>query len=1373
MTLNFVPGEPNRSPHCCSFVNWNAVQVLAYCSGNNLVIVTKNFQHLQTLYLPRDSYVVDVNRINGKIALAIGSKIQIYTPTVSNFYNYNFRGRKDVSELEIEWGLETEIENDKDGSTITCLSWSDSCDTYDDELSSAHLFGVPEEYNSLTSCELCVGSERSLALWRIYYSAKDGTHNARHRLLWSKTQPNPVYMVKFSPHSTAIASVGYYDKLVKIWHRVAYGIESAEFELNYTRLPAYVTLLRWKSGNMRRNNLSSTGSVTDLKPANSIIKDTSHRHTDVPHAEHCTLYVYGDDCVLRVFSTYYLDRGFQVAGDGAVQFPSQSFVAVIDSQMVAFGIDKALERLEQQETSGHLRNGRALPRDGDVSRSRSGSALSLYHRRQSSLLQLLEMRPELCLVFSPEGRVGMYAFHACEGEIRVKKLNAVLDSHGGLTRACIRLGKNCIPQDCRSVFLQDMQITQTSGGHGLSLIVHDLFKNSLRHVGFTFESLLQFEELEIATSGSTAVAIGELQHKLTGHNKSIRRLIRSGDGSVVLSTTRFGESCLWTAIPLSDSHKTLNKNSTLVTPSPIVDAAFWKHGEYVIVYLADELVCFDCRLQSQYQAEIAKLAPVAGSLKIRPQENLCCFFLVPEPESDIAHAVAVYADGRCAAWELQLEKGRCRIHPYTADQLEAVHMASYVDPVGWNAAIGTSLQRDVLTTIQANGDVAVYSTRVQDGRIAWDQKQTFSTGIANATFLNGSSIHRLAVVNESRDQLHIWDTRLGTLEYSETFEAEKIRDIDWTCTAFSQGILAIGFDSHSLLYTQLRYDYTNDTPTYTKIKKVDISHQTRHRIGDSVWLADGLLVIGSGNQFYISDKTLDPQHDYITARAMGTLEIVSNDVFQLCAALNGPLPLYHPQFLIQTLLYSGFGGIEKLVLHFASALRALELGTASSIDPKLGFETPEHDVVGASRAVDVAVTRQTCNTIVERLAKHKLPFLTGHQQITLASTIQIMADIAEKYSSVLDANGLRFYLGMKLFQLNETKGAQFRTITMRDVTFALHSENKDLLFDIISEHSAVQIGAAEFSKYALAYWMEHTRLAEVLETVARTEFFKTQDSGRYKDPSVCSLHFLALHKKNVLLGLWRTAVGHPEQQKMIRFLGNDFRQDRWRSAAKKNAFVLLGKHRHVDAAYFFLLAGSLKDCVNVIVSKLRDPGLAVAVARCYENGDHGPVMKDLVLKHLLPEALRNNDRWTASWCFWILSDRALAIQALIKPARDILQDVAKFDAIDASQEAALPVKKMDYEDPVLLAMYDSLRTKRVEYLRGALALDVRAEYDFVLAAALMYQKMGCDYLSLHLVQHWEFSETKEIIEPSTGKEVLPPPPSAFQEPDMSAFDFGF
>lgn len=49
---------------------------------------------------------------------------------------------------------------------------------------------------------------------------------------------------------------------------------------------------------------------------------------------------------------------------------------------------------------------------------------------------------------------------------------------------------------------------------------------------------------------------------------------------------------------------------------------------------------------------------------------------------------------------------------------------------------------------------------------------------------------------------------------------------------------------------------------------------------------------------------------------------------------------------------------------------------------------------------------------------------------------------------------------------------------------------------------------------------------------------------------------------------------------MTAFFRNNFSEDRWRKAALKNAFSLLGKQRFQHSAAFFLLAGSLKDAVE-------------------------------------------------------------------------------------------------------------------------------------------------------------------------------------------------
>lgn len=80
-----------------------------------------------------------------------------------------------------------------------------------------------------------------------------------------------------------------------------------------------------------------------------------------------------------------------------------------------------------------------------------------------------------------------------------------------------------------------------------------------------------------------------------------------------------------------------------------------------------------------------------------------------------------------------------------------------------------------------------------------------------------------------------------------------------------------------------------------------------------------------------------------------------------------------------------------------------------------------------------------------------------------------------------------------------------------------------------------------------------------MSNIARNTYLSKSNDER--DPVDCTLFYLALRKKNLLEGLWKTASGHKEQAVMKKFLANDFSDPRWQRAASKNAFALLGKQR--------------------------------------------------------------------------------------------------------------------------------------------------------------------------------------------------------------------
>lgn len=270
--------------------------------------------------------------------------------------------------------------------------------------------------------------------------------------------------------------------------------------------------------------------------------------------------------------------------------------------------------------------------------------------------------------------------------------------------------------------------------------------------------------------------------------------------------------------------------------------------------------------------------------------------------------------------------------------------------------------------------------------------------------------------------------------------------------------------------------------------------------------------------------------------------------------------------------------------------------------------------------------------------------------------------------------------------------------------------------------------------------------------IARNEYTKTDE----KNPIDCSLYYLALKKKSVLVGLWRMAAWNREQSRTQKLLRNDFSEARWKTAALKNAYTLLGKRRFGTsylnrfltltdppaeyAAAFFLLAGNLQDAINVCANQLHDLQLAIAVARVYD-GDESLVLRSLLEEKVLPQAALEGNRWLATWAFWMLGRRDMAVRVLISPV---------YTLIDLVETPNLRSKSYLSSDPALVVLYKQLRGKTLQALKGASKISPRAEWDFVIQNARLYDRMGCDLLALDLVRNWEFlQQPKEDISNGT------------------------
>lgn len=1118
----------------------------------------------------------------------------------------------------LQWKYSTKLLDPENHSIVNTLNW-----------------GIEEE--------LVVGSDY-LTLWNI----KKEFGQVRRSILWSMVQPSPVFIAKISQDSSLIASCGKYDKLLKVWNRVAFG-ETSIFDLTYLLHPASITNLRWKRHDYK--NLPKSDSYTN------------------------TLYSLSRDSVLRIWSSYEYEKTHIIQHWGSLDLYEETckregrrFVNIVDDYLVTHALKTAVSKLYNEQLVG-------------------------IQKRQ----------PDLAIAADEHGNLSVFAIENLSQNppklINITKLKSMKFSQKAFVSnpKYINFGET---------------IMDKSGN--LSVIIHDL-NGVIRHT---------IIDLGFLVDDSAIEDVGMLAHKLTGHKKSIREIIRTIDGEAMLTRSRFNENAIWVPQELKDG-VTLAKKSIVDTPSPISRAVILEKGNMLLTLCNNELVLWDTSV---------KLAKILATVNVGVNDEALCFSSVPLKKHDhFKHFVVAIYKSQTKAWmikESKIIEVRCQQFPIDRNR---VHTIAPIDPVGTSYVN----DRPILSTITKDGVLQNFCTKIENDEIEWSETSYLESGISNASYIRGSSIAKFAIVDESLKKLTIWDVNRNVLEYEEIFESP-VQDIDWTSTSNKQSILAIGFEDFSLLYTQLRYDYTNKTPPFQAIRKIDIKNYTTHKIGDSIWLKDGTLVIGTGNQIFVADKGLDLKNDKFTKKSIGSRNIVSNDILNFCSVLNGPLPLYHPQLLIQALFNQKIDIVKEILLRLFLRIRDFEindnpiddLGSTLGFDVTKFFDNDYKEETTFEEPYN-EFNQNVAEQLKEKLTNHSLPYLTRHQQITLVGAIEAV-EIMNKNKLCLDHNGLRFSLGVKLYQLH--RGTQER-LTMRDINWAVHSENKELLLQLIENSVKDRRITWNVSKeYGLAYWLKYEDLLKTVEVIARNEF----TNGERRDPINCSIYYLALRKKQILVSLWRTSAGHPEQQKMMNFLKNDFKEKRWRSAALKNAFVLLSKHRYLLAACFFLLADSLKDAANVLVKQVKDIDLAIAVCRVYE-GDNGPALHDVLKRHLLTQAVSTGDRWTTSFIFWKLKEQSRSIQALVRSPIDIIDDEEK-KKIVITEKSKLFIE----DDPLLVILYLNLREKNLHYLHGSLKISSSAESEFILRVASIYTRMGCDYLSVALLKNWRYLKPEEF-----------------------------
>ncbi|KAK3343812.1 RAVE protein 1 C terminal-domain-containing protein [Lasiosphaeria hispida] len=1188
---------------------------------------------------------------------------------------------------------------------------------------------------------------------------------------WRKRLANPVRLASLSYDSAYIASAGQYDRMVKVWRRLSYGADGVVIDFIYLPHPQVVTGIQWR----RPHHIDQTiDNVLYTFCVDNILRIWTG--SDSHGQQHLQLWGKVD------LAASIQGRALPPAGASSLRW-----AFIIHGRDLSAATEEAVQRGVSPEDE-----------DGSV---------ALEH-----LIAVANRSPEICVVLDGHGHMSAWALEnvGC----KTQKSNIFNVAHVMSPEFDFLKGLQASPAPHMEAY------SYCNTGGQLHILLH------------FFDGRIQVYQSSIACLFDPRPNKGRISLKQlwTGHSAPIRKIVRNYSGRAIVSRTENGECVVWSHE--LDGVKTLLSRQVVIQHTQHIHRmCLLRKGRFVVFLHHDRMSLWDCRKPTP-----SLLAE--GKYDV-PGKPLCLLILPRHKVEDYttAHIATITSEKHGIVWEVKFpfytpnegtsvlngnRHQKAAITDYVRFGLEDAGDLAYVlpvDPAGSTPIVSGFLDvftRDVAISYTHSGRVEFWTARVgHKGKgVEWLSTCSMETGVGDPALVSGSTMKKAALVDSTRSSLTIWGVRGEQLEYTQGFENGTIKDLDWTSTPDSQSILAVGFPHRVLLISQMRFDYLNKGPAWAPIREISIRDYTPHPIGDSTWLGDGHLVIGAGNQVFAYDRQFDVSNALVTSLRLPHRKDGKWDIFEAVQRLNGPLSVFHPQFLSQCILAGKIALVHSILLALHKTLKywiegeviddylGLPMDEFYSADPSSKSSSGNGAGDYLSRRMsyddnDETFDEEVAVIITEKLTKAAIPQLSGHEQIQLVDIVECVG-LVEKQRRSLDENGARFMLFFRQHALRKGRTNEIY-MSWREINWAYHSESQDILLDFVSRQHHGKLLWEDARESGMFMWLtDNAAVKAQFETIARNEYTKSD----IKNPVDCSLFYLALKKKTVLQGLWRMASWNREQGATQRFLANNFDDPKWRTAALKNAYALMSKRRFAYAAAFFLLADHLSDAVNVCLNQIKDLQLAIAVARVHE-GDNGPVLRKLLEEEVLTIAAQEGNRWLASWAFWMLHRRDMAVRALITPVYTLLETPGSPSAVDIKSKLFLT------DDPALVILYSQLRHKTLQTLRGASKVTPKVEWEFVLHNARLYDRMGCDLLGLDLVRNWNFFQPTTTtnmgggIDPlkllkrrgsmvvadlpvspvlaqmpsemKSGGHLKPPPPTVFEEPDSNSLldSFGF
>ena len=878
---------------------------------------------------------------------------------------------------------------------------------------------VPISGNVRRASTLSWGSDAELLLGGS--SLKLYQTNADNGLIWDRILSKPVKLAEFSHDASLIASTGHYDRLIKLWRRQTFGADDTRFDFTYLQHPTAVTGIHWQRPHLHEHHVDN---VLFSICADKKIRIWAAADLHCVHA-------------LQMWGQIDMQESIQPRLTNCKS--KERYAFFIDSTDLSRATEHALT-----SASGNTERGN----------------YTLEHLRE-----VAKNNPEVCVVLDENWNMSAWGLENI-GNAAKKPTDIFNVAH--VDNFKLPFLHELEPEENNAQFLT---FTTQQSGCSFVLLSHHFDGRIL-----WFECKLD-QLFDPSPSRDRLV----LQALWTGHDGPVKKIVRSHSGKALISRTNDNEGLIWKHQGKRDE-LVLTKTSSLRSPTHIHRTLLLREGDFVVCLHHDGISVWDT---TAYKAHKAL------SCNFEVEGKPLCLVQLPSPSGSFhsIYVATITSKMECIAWVINLPakpafgfvnehnaeasiKECCRTSVGAEDELAFVLP---VDPAGSILAASGFLDtfaKDIVISYTYGGTLHAWTAVIEDSgdNVKWLKTSTIETRIENPSLASGNATRKTALVDASRNQLTIWDQTNGQLEYNDIFDSfDTIRDLDWSATPDNQSILAVGFPYKIILLAQLRYDYLNAVPAWAPIREIHIKELTSHPIGDSVWLGSGNLVVGAGNQLYVYDEDVNSSDRMVVNLSIPFHSNRQLNIFDLVTHLNGPLPVFHPQFLTQCILAGKQEQVQQTVLALYSSLKFYvagdELDNFLSLSAEKFYMKQEHLSSAARKEAGSSyadftddhepdtVTEELAVSLNENLAKLAIPQLSGRDQIHLAGIIDCVAT-AEKHRRSMDDLAMRYLLIFRQHMLRKGQDPAVRVnISWREIVWAFHSGSQDILVDIVSKQS--------------------------------------------------------------------------------------------------------------------------------------------------------------------------------------------------------------------------------------------------------------------------------------------------------------------------------